>query len=157
MWAGTGLSLCFLIFRIFVRLKSFRKVYADDFLVSLAWLMMLASSIIWQTQQSHMYAQFGLSAGRVKATPEVLAGERNFLNAEFAIEALFSLTLWSVKFSFLVFFRRLGSNVRGQNAWWWCVMGFTGVTLVTIVGTFDYQCELRSLEYIFSMWILQSH
>ena len=151
MWAGTSISLCFLIFRIFVRLKSFHKVYADDFLVSLAWLMILASSIIWQTQQSHMYTQFRLAAGRVEPTPEVLAGERSFLYAEFAIEVLFSLTLWAVKFSFLVFFRRLGSSVRGQIVWWWCVMVFTVAALVTIIGTLDYQCELRSLGYIFSM------
>ena len=155
MWAGTAISLCFLIFRIFVRLKAFPKVYLDDFLVSSAWLMMLASSIIWQTQQNHMYAQFELADGVVEATPKALAGERSFLNAEFAIEFLFLLTLWSVKFSFLVFFRRLDSKVKSQNVWWWCVMGFTCVTLVTVIGTFDYQCDLRSLGYISSMRVLQ--
>ena len=157
MWAGTAISLCFLIFRIFVRLKAFRKVYLDDFLVSLAWLMMLASSIICQTQQTHMYTQFELADGRVEATPEARTGERTFLNAEFAIEFLFLLTLWSIKFSFLVFFRRLDSKVKSQNVWWWCVMGFTGVTLVTVIGTCDYQCNLRSLGYIFGMRDLQQY
>lgn len=95
------------------------------------------------------------SSGRVEPTPKALAGERSLLNAEFGVEVLFSLTLWSVKFSFLVFFRRLGSNIRGQNVWWWCVMGFTIAALVTIIGTLNYQCESRSLGYISSKRSLQ--
>lgn len=30
LWAGTGISLCFLLFRIFVCLNAFRRLYSDD-------------------------------------------------------------------------------------------------------------------------------
>ncbi|KAI9878023.1 MAG: hypothetical protein M1830_002143 [Pleopsidium flavum] len=149
LWGGTALSLCFLIFRIFVRIKCFRRVYTDDFLVLAAWLMLLASAVIWQSQQTPMYAQFALAAGQVIPTPEFLADEATFLHTEVATIFLFYTCLWSVKLSFLIFFHRLGQNVSGLKVWWWCVLGFTIATWATCIGDIQYRCLLGSLEYIF--------
>ena len=149
MWSGTVISLFFVAFRVFVRIKSFRRIYADDVIVIIAWLMFLASAVIWQSQQKAMYEQFILSAGTVIPTPEQLAAERKFLRSQVATVGIYYTSLWMVKLSFLVFFRRLGQNVRGQRIWWWCVTGFTVATWVTCIGSMGFKCLLRSLDYIF--------
>ena len=148
MWGGTALSLCFLIFRIFVRLRYFEKVYADDFFVLAAWLMLLTSSIIWQMQQTSLYYSFKLSAGQIQATAGVLAAEKSFFHANLALLILLLSCLWSVKISVLVFFRRLGQQVRRQKLWWWFVMGFTILTWAICIGVLQYWCLIGSADYI---------
>ena len=150
MWGGTALSLCFLIFRIFVRLRYFKKIYADDFFVLAAWLMLLTSSIIWQMQQTRLYYSFKLSAGQMQATANVLEAEKSFFHANLAVLILFLSCLWSVKISLLVFFRRLGQQVRGQKIWWWSVMGFTILTWAICIGVLQYRCLTGPIDYILS-------
>ncbi|KAF2229372.1 hypothetical protein EV356DRAFT_580858 [Viridothelium virens] len=149
-WGGTAISLGFVIFRAFVRVVTFRRLFADDFLVFAAWLMLLASTIIWQTQYPAMYTQYELSKATIEPTPQVLAAEKTLLRAEVAVFWLFYSCLWSVKLSFLLFFRRLGENVRRIGVWWWCVLGFTVVTWITCVGDIPYWCLLGSVEYTFT-------
>ena len=81
-------------------------------------------------------------------TPELLEAERTFLRSVVAINIMYYTSLWIVKLSFLIFFRRLGQNVRGGGIWWWCVTGFTVATWATCIGSLDIQCLTRSLDYI---------
>lgn len=148
LWSGIAKSLSFLAFRIFVRIKSFRRIYADDILVLTAWLMFFASAVVWQSQHSALYEQLALSSGTVIPTPEELAAIKTCFRAECAILIIYYTSLWIVKLSFLLFFRRLGSNVRGQKIWW-CVTGFTVATWATYIGTIDFKCFLRSLIDIY--------
>lgn len=134
MWSGTAISLFFLAFRIFVRIKSFRRIYLDDVLTLIAWLMFLATASIWQSQLAAMYEGFTISSGTVIPTPEQLSAEIILLRAEFAITCMYYTSLWMIKLSFLVFFRRLGEKVRGQKIWWWCVTSFTVATWLTCMG-----------------------
>lgn len=142
------ISLAFLVFRIFVRVKSFRRIYADDVLVLIAWLIFLTSTVIWQSQQTTMYRQFAIASGTVIPTPKQLAAEATLLHSKVATGSIYYTSLWIVKLSFLVFFRRLGQRVRGQKIWWWCVAGFTVATWATCIGTIAFKCLVRSLDFI---------
>ncbi|MCJ1262604.1 hypothetical protein MMC22_002474 [Lobaria immixta] len=150
MWSGNAISLAFLAFRIFVRIKSFRRIYADDVLVLIAWLLFFVRAVIGQSQLTAMYQQFALSKGTFIPTPAQLEAERTFLRSNVATVFLYYTVLWTVKLSFLVFFRRLGQKVRGQKIWWWCVTGFTIATWAACIGTIGYKCLLGSLDYIFA-------
>lgn len=143
------ISLSFLAFRIFVRIKSFRMIYADDVLVLTAWHMFFASSVIWQTQQMALYEEAYLGSWTFVPTPEQLEAEKTLLRCEVVATILYFTALWTVKLSFLIFFRRLSQKVQGQNIWWWCVTGLTVVTWVTCIGITPFKCFLGSLEWIF--------
>lgn len=101
---------------------------------------------MFQSQQTAMYNQITL--GGFYPTPEELEAEITFMHAELAILIMYYTTLWTVKLSVLVFFRRLGQKVRGQKIWWWCVTSFTVATWATCIGTVRPECFLRSLDYI---------
>ena len=149
-WTCTSVALGFLVFRIFVRVKSFKRIYADDFFVMAAWIMILASSIIWQTQKDALYAQYELASGKATLTPQLVSQNQTLLRTQLSIIMMFYCSLWSVKLSFLLFFRRLqqGQNVKGQRIWWWCVMGFTIATWASCIGDIQYQCLVTSFEWI---------
>ena len=150
LWCGTAVSLCFVLFRLFVRVKAFRRLYWDDFLVVLAWVFFFATAVIWQTQHVGVYYQFALSSGSVLPTPAVLSALLNGQRAQLAVLVMFYSCLWAVKLSFLIFFRRLGQKVRGQKIWWWCVTGLTITTYITCIGTIQYPCLVGDLQYIMS-------
>lgn len=139
----------FLAFRIFVRIKLFGRIYADDVLVLVAWLMLFASVVIFQSQQTAMYNQFVLAWGTFIPTPEELKAEETFMHTEFAIITMYYTSLWSVKLSVLVFFRRLGQKFRGQKTWWWCVTSLTVATWATCIGSMPITCLVGSLDDIY--------
>lgn len=148
MWTGVAVSLSFLAFRIFVRIKSFRRIYADDFLVIFAWLMFLVSAVIWQWQRTALYQQFTFASTAVR-TPRQREAQKSLLRSEVVTISFCFTGLWMIKLSFLVFFRRLGQKVRRQRIWWWCVTGLTVATWATCIGTMSFKCLLGSLDYIF--------
>lgn len=148
LWGGTGISLCFLLFRVFVRLKAFRRLYSDDFIVIAAWTIKLVVTILWQMKAPVLYEHFEVMAG--KKSPDV-----GFVNRDTALQRtvvplsiLFYSALWLVKLSFLMFFRRLGSKVKGQKIWWWFILVFTVLTWVACIADIEYKCSFNSYAFI---------
>jgi len=149
LWAGTGLALCFLVFRIFVRVRVFRKLFADDFLVIGAWLIMLTNAIIWQTQYKIVYQLYAFFAAGAFPDVAFLTRFEVFLKFQSAILILLYTCLWAVKLSFLIFFRRLELKLSGFRVWWWIVLGITIASWVSCVGDNQYDCETGDIERLF--------
>ena len=68
-WEGLPSQLCFLRLEFFVRLKSFRRLFADDSLVLIAWLMLASNAFIWQLNKMQCnYTNMALTSEQL-ATP----------------------------------------------------------------------------------------
>ncbi|KAF3014342.1 hypothetical protein E8E15_003701 [Penicillium rubens] len=63
LWALTGTSFLFVIFRIYAQLASFRQVFLDGYLVVFAWVIMLTAAVIWQVEGKVLYELYAISAG----------------------------------------------------------------------------------------------
>ncbi|KAL8705269.1 MAG: hypothetical protein Q9201_001600 [Fulgogasparrea decipioides] len=148
LWAGTVISLGFVAFRLVVRMKSFRKLYADDYLVILAWTLLLGTSLTWQIMGPILYDYYAIQAQKKLPGPDFQDKYAAFLRTIVPFTLLFYSTLWAVKLSFLLFFWRLGSKVRGHNIWWWVVLGITVAAYIACIGDVDYRCCLSSMEWI---------
>ena len=116
--------------------------------------MLLATAIIWQIVYPTVYMQYAIADGIAPFQPGFFAKEATFLHVWAALLILFFTCLWSIKLSFLLFFRRLGHNVRGHKIWWWCVLGATIATWATCVGDVQFDCSLNSLDWIYSKFDL---
>lgn len=130
MWSGVAISACFVSFRIFLRIRGFRKLFADDALVLTAWFMLLARSIILQIDRGLLYLQW--AADKQEYLPHMAS--------TVATSVLFLTGLWAVKLSFLIFFRRLGQNVSGQKYLWWSITGFTVISGITCLVIPWWKC-----------------
>lgn len=152
-----GLSLGCLILRCYIRLKCFRRVFADDILCLVAWLIFLISSILWQTVMDDMFTYFALAARRLPE-PTPVTGEmmERFLRMSIPCTLMFHTVLWLIKLSFLAFFRRLGQQVRGQRLLWWCVLGVVLASWVACIGTIGYRCRLVKYTEIVGKAVLPS-
>lgn len=113
--------------------------------------MLLVQAITWMTQVDSMYLLFQLDAGKLMPTPEILKRLAQLERAECAILILFYTSLWAIKASFLIFFRRIGGTDRSWLIWFWCVVGFVAATYFVCLGDIQYPCLLRDQAYILGM------
>lgn len=143
-----AVSLCFLLFRLYVKMKSFGRLYSDDYVIIAAWGMLLATSILWQTVVPNQYEQYAVASGRTAITPDFVADQTHLMHTLAPLLVLFYTCLWAVKLSLLLFFRRLGSNVTGQEIWWWSILVVTVLTGAACIGNVHWSCFLTSYLYI---------
>ncbi|KAI1287577.1 hypothetical protein F5Y03DRAFT_405492 [Xylaria venustula] len=146
-WTAVWVSFSLLVFRIATRIRSFKALLVDDYLVIAAWLMLLTSSILWQIKSYILYWMYETQSGKVPPTVDFEIAYSGFLPLVVAWNTLFYSCLWAVKFSFLFFFRRLSTNVTVGHVWWWVVFIVTSAGLVACIADIDYGCTVKSLEY----------
>jgi hypothetical protein len=148
LWLGAGISFCFLLFRLYVRWRAFRKIALDDYLVILAWIMLLGNTIMWQVNEGPLYVQLSVIFGKTLPSLESLHTAKGLLRSILASNILFYCCLWTVKLSLLFFFRRLGNQVRGHDIWWWVVMVITVGSWGACIGNNQFECALKPLDWI---------
>ena len=95
-----------------------------------------------------MYYSISVSAGLEKPGANFASVSESYFKSTVAVIILFYTSLWSIKISFLLFFRRLGNNVKHQKILWWPVFGFTVATYFACIGSIQYPCLVRSFTYL---------
>lgn len=148
LWGGVALSLLFFALRIYVRIKSFHRLFWDDFLVLLAWSMILANAIVWQYAKTGLYLLLNVQSGRQLPPPNFGLKVEDYLHDSIAILLLFYSSLWCVKLSFLIFFQRLGRNVQRQKVIWWSVFVVVVASYFSVLGTIEWHCLIPRFEVI---------
>ncbi|GLA89730.1 hypothetical protein AtubIFM56815_004218 [Aspergillus tubingensis] len=76
----------------------------------------------------------------------IAAIEVRYLRGQLAGYLLSYTSLWSVKLSFIFFFRHLGNRFRAQRILWWVVLAFVIACYGGTLGVLDYACEMASFE-----------
>ena len=139
--------MLFFIFRVYVRVKSFGRVYADDYLVMMGWIALFGCAITWQVQLGTFYTleslskQYGMT---ISLNPVAAAAGQDIQKTYVTLAILLLVSLYSIKLSFLIFFRRLGQNVKGHKTWWRIVLGSVAIAFLTSIGigALQYRCYL---------------
>lgn len=144
----TWVSFAFLIFRLIVRMRSFGKFQIDDYLVIAGWCMLLTSASIWQTKAYIVYWLYQIQDDPSTFTMDFLAAEATMMPHITTWNVLFYSCLWSIKFSFLFFFRRLYPIAKAHKIWWWIVFAITLITWIASIADIDWECSLKSIDWI---------
>ena len=141
-------SAVFVSIRIFARLKVFKRLWVDDGFVIFALILALASAILWQIFANDMFELMAVSSGHKIPTSTFIDNSERYSKASVAVIAFFYSTLWAIKISFLVFFKRLAKNVRRRQLLWWPIFGFAVATYFVCIGTIQYRCLTVPLQRI---------
>ena len=153
LWSIAAIAVVFVSFRVLARIKMFKRLYWDDFFVLLALIFQLVTGILWQTFAANdFYEVLNVFATQFSGPrtpgPSFLAHGRRFFATTIVFVILFNSTLWAIKLSFLIFFKRLFNNVIRHKLFWWPVFGFTVASYLITFGVIDYRCLGRSTLYI---------
>ena len=126
--------------RLVVRLEKFRKWSLDDILAFLAMSFVLAQIIVYHFGYEDLLTTTYVSLFLEYPPPNYTDIVINTKRLSAIGTWLFYLALWSIKFSILAFFRRLGNNVRGTVIIWWSVVIFTAGTFAGNIVTYHEYC-----------------
>lgn len=149
IWAFVALSGITLACRLVSRFQGPRRLFLDDAFVVFSWLLSLATAAVWQWAARDMYYIMNVQAGLATYDPDrYLPSLRNWLNASLIASLFFYTALFSIKLSFLFFFRRLGNKITHFKYIWWGVLFFTVSFFLASVGNVDYKCLVGTIEQI---------
>lgn len=140
IWTGSAISLLALAARLLIRWKLLHKLKADDWLAIAAMALSLASAITY-TFTSHWAYYVDRRMEFDDADLRELWRRINLLSRTHLVGYVLAWTcLWTVKLSFLAFFRGLGQQIRFQRILWWCILVLTLVTYAISIGLLNYNC-----------------
>ncbi|KAH8699444.1 hypothetical protein GQ44DRAFT_764685 [Phaeosphaeriaceae sp. PMI808] len=140
IWTGTCIASVALAFRFYVRFRTFRRLLADDFLAGFAWIILLATAILWQVITPDLYELMEVTAAMRLPSENFVENAERYMKGSLAVLFLFYVGLWSIKMSFLVFFYRLGDQVTYYRVSWWIVTIFTVSAGFVCLGDIQYHC-----------------
>lgn len=128
-----GLCSCLVLFPRFqnlLRFRIFRRLFNDDVLIILAWLILLATVILLLIDRSLelIYIAYRVATDEIEPPACFLQHLMTWNHILLAESCLHLCGLWAVTFSFLALLRRLGYHVKGQKVIWW------SVSILTVAG-----------------------
>ena len=147
MWTGVGLAVFFTLLRTVIRLHVSHRLSSDDLFVYFATVLVISMGVLYTLITGFMFDLALVSSGEMLPTPQFAERATFFLKAQFAIILLFWTSLWSVKYSFLMFYKKLFTGLSLR--WWWTVCVFT---LLAYIGCWITQ--LTSCEPISNYFTL---
>lgn len=82
-----------------------------------------------------MYGLISATSGQgLPPPPHFVVDTESYCEGSVAALMFFYSSLWPVKLACLLFFKRLGHNVKGQKLLWWSVFGLTVATYLVCIG-----------------------
>lgn len=120
MWAGIALATIFTIIKTTIRLYILKRLFIDDVLVYIALSILIVLGVLYTLVNDTIFEIILVGMGEMPATPAFFGRMTFFLKVQFAIIVLFWTALWAVKFSFLMYYKKLFIGLPGnmQKCWW---------------------------------------
>ncbi|GFN18102.1 uncharacterized protein AtWU_07904 [Aspergillus tubingensis] len=149
LWVCQTITFFFVLIRLLLQYLVDRKWHAHDVLILTAWVLSLANCIVWSVCYKQMFYITTLTTGSIDYSnlpKNIAAIEVRYLRGQLAGYLLSYTSLWSVKLSFIFFFRHLGNRFRAQRILWWVVLAFVIACYGGTLGVLDYACEMASFE-----------
>lgn len=141
-------SITFLPLRLYARWRSFKRIFWDDFFVIIASVLLLTMTTLSFIFAETMDKLNEIGSGRLWPPPPnfpKLATQSG--RTSLAGMLIFTTSLWTVKVSFLLFFRRLRViEIRNLRLQWWIVTIFTMLCYLANFPHIEYICFVGTFE-----------
>jgi hypothetical protein len=119
-----GITLLLAAGRVYVKIAKFGRLYVDDGFFILATVLLIAGTTM--VFLALPYNQTEVEVGAGAPPPPDIAHQLDYdVKFQDAATFLTNASIYSVKFSFLFFFRLLLQHTGKLQAWWWFVCIFT--------------------------------
>ncbi|KAL8690478.1 MAG: hypothetical protein Q9218_004087, partial [Villophora microphyllina] len=118
-----GIAIALAIGRTYIRIILTHRITIDDGFFFLALTTLIAGTTTLYIDIPYLFIQQNVNPSTTVITPAFIQLLLRSLKIQSATDVLLSVTLFSVKFSFLFFFHGLLRRVRWLTVWWWCVLG----------------------------------
>ena len=146
MWTFTGAATLLSLGRFVVRKQTIGNFFCDDFTHGFAAIVLIAFSVIC-SKLYPLTQELGLYEAQERPKPSSAALER-FLRFEFAAILLFYVVIYTVKATFLLFYRQLFGVNRMFTRYWWGVTIYTVICCLASFLSAFWTCETPSRLFV---------
>ena len=129
-WAGVAVAAILLAGRTVIRIHRLRGLRADDYVIYVAFLALVANATLQTKQTPSAYYLAKAEAGLVPFDALLNEQGNTYVRYEFAIIGMLWTVLWLVKASFLAFFYNLFDGIVFYRRIWWGVAVFAFLAYV---------------------------
>ncbi|KAM7193329.1 hypothetical protein V8F33_007872 [Rhypophila sp. PSN 637] len=142
-----GLALCFTTFslRSYIRYVCFGKLLAEDYLMVLAFGVLVAIATISLIFLGDIYWMLAVENGKVIPGPDVFDRIGKSLRASGLISVLNMIGIWTIKLNFMLFFYRLGHQIRVYRIFWWIAVVVVMSCGIVALGVVPYRCHFQDV------------
>ncbi|CAD6590909.1 MAG: hypothetical protein ASARMPRED_005103 [Alectoria sarmentosa] len=143
-----GIALIVATGRTVIRARTYKSngFTIDDGFFLLAVITFLAGTVMTYVDVPHFYLEENVEAGLASPPanfiPLLILGEK----LEDAVTSLLGVTIVSVKFSFLFFFRALLRQQKKLMVWWWCIFAMLIPTAFLMIFAIFIVCAYWNQE-----------
>ncbi len=120
-------------------MHKFQRIFADDYFFLLAFLALISSNglLYYIINPLYLTSREGPGLEEPFVLDETPSNSYRVAQGVWAAEILAWTTIFSVKFSFLLYFRTLIKRLRVLMILWWCTLFFcVPIACVTIIAPF---------------------
>ena len=144
------MAVCLTVGRFIIRKRTLGKLHLDDYLHGFATAVLLAyiGGYTALYPLSMAVELWGKKQGPEPSRELII----RFLHLEVAGEILFWVILYTVKFSFLIFYRHIFGVSHLFMKYWWGVVAFTSVAFLAAFLTVFWTCGTPSKFLVLSMY-----
>jgi hypothetical protein len=148
VWTTVALSAVTVLARCLIKLRYLRRLYSDDITIIVSFILFLANVIYFTVASPILYRHYEMLQGKRPFDLDHLARYGSFAKSVLGVMAVYHTSLWGVKLALLLFFRRLGHQIRRHEIWWWCVTAVTILTWIASLADQDWVCGVKSTEWV---------
>ena len=135
IWTLLSVAIILTVGRYLIRAVVFKKVWLDDYTHGIALLALLGFSISVQSYVNHVKHELAIKAGKEPMPADYAEYVLHAHQFQTALSIFAWISLWSVKFTFLLFYRMIFEVSERFVKAWWIVAVFTfGTFWIPIAG-----------------------
>ncbi|KAK3331311.1 hypothetical protein B0H66DRAFT_546300 [Apodospora peruviana] len=148
LWVGISLCLVASVVRSYIRYVCFGKLLVEDYLMIGAFLTLVAIVALLLKFLGDVYWMLDVQNGRIMPGPDLFKRMETSLRAVGLISILTVIGIWTIKMNFLLFFYRLGHQIKLYLIFWWVAVALTIACGAAALGMIPYHCHFRDAQYI---------
>ena len=123
--------------RAIIRIHQLKIVHADDYFCLVATAALIAGAGLFYAFIGILYTVHAISEGKTIPPPNFVQEIEHAASQAQIAELLCWTTIFSIKFSFLFYFRALVNRLHKMEVWWWFTFAvFIPITAIIIPGPF---------------------
>ena len=130
-----GIAIIAATARVYIRIFHIKHIHADDYLFFVAILTLIAGAGLFYVFIEEFFLMRAISEGRTLPASDFMQKVSDASTCNLVAKLLCWTTIFSVKMSFLLYFRALVDRLHRVELWWWFnIVVFVPVAALSISG-----------------------
>jgi hypothetical protein len=138
--------------RVILRNDQKRQIRWDEVWLLVGYLLFMAVTGVYINKTSLLFRLLAVQEGRMDLYPTIGDDALNAQKTFFFTSPGLWVTLWSIKFSLLAFYKKLMVNVKLYLTLWWVVLGYCVAVRITPPRYAPWNLTESWLRHLYSPW-----